>query len=89
MHEHRDDTIATIIFQDGIGGLEIQDQQTGQWFAVPANETIVMWGRAGEAFSGGVVRAVDHRVNTIAMARRTSTILFIGGGRLGAMETFG
>ena len=77
MGEHRDETIATIIFQDGIGGLEIQDQRTGQWFAVPGNEVIVMWGRAGEAFSGGIVKAVNHRVNTIATTRRTSAIAFI------------
>jgi 2OG-Fe(II) oxygenase superfamily len=78
MQEHRDDTIATIIFQDGIGGLEIQDQRTGQWFSVPGNEVIVMWGRAGEAFSGGIVRAVNHRVTTIATTRRMSAIAFIG-----------
>jgi len=75
---HRDGSIATIIFQDGTGGLEIQDNRTGQWVGIPGNEVVLMWGRSGEVFSGGEVKAVNHRVNTIATERRTPAIVFIG-----------
>jgi isopenicillin N synthase-like dioxygenase len=67
-----------VIFQDGNGGLEIQDQRMGQWFAVLGKEVVLMWGRAGEGLLDGIVRAVNHRVNTIPTVRRTSAIAFIG-----------
>lgn len=40
--EHRDPGTATIIFQDGSGGLEIQDPLSGVWRSVPGDETVVM-----------------------------------------------
>jgi len=75
--EHRDGGTATIIFQDGSGGLEIQDPQTETWHTVPPNETVVMWGRAGHLFSGGRIRAVNHRVQGIPTNRRNVAVCFI------------
>lgn len=75
--EHRDAGTATIIFQDGSGGLEIQDPQTETWHTVPPHETVVMWGRAGHLFSGGRIRAVNHRVRDIPTHRRNVAVCFI------------
>ena len=75
--EHRDAGTATIIFQDGSGGLEIQDPQTETWHTVPPNEIVVMWGRAGHLFSGGRIRAVNHRVRDIPTSRRNVAVCFI------------
>jgi len=40
--EHGDYGTATIIFQDGSGGLEFQDPQTDEWHAVPGHETVIV-----------------------------------------------
>ena len=74
---HKDLTTFTIIFQDGSGGLEIQNPTTGQWNPVPGNETLVMWGRASEVLSGGYIRAANHRVAPIHSMRRNVLILFV------------
>lgn len=76
--EHRDASIATIIFQDGSGGLEMHDPATGQWYPVPGHETVVMWGRSGHVFSGGRIKAANHRVTAIPSLRRNSAVVFIG-----------
>lgn len=60
--EHRDPSTATIIFQDGSVELEVQDPSIGEWRAVPSHETVIMWGRCGQVFSGGRVKAVNNRV---------------------------
>ena len=75
--EHRDPSTATIIFQDGSGGLEVQDPYSGVWRAVPGNETVIMWGLSGQLFSGGRVKAVNHRVRSIPSFRRNSAVFFI------------
>jgi 2OG-Fe(II) oxygenase superfamily len=75
--EHRDAGTATIIFQDGSGGLEIQNPTTNTWHTVPPYETVVMWGRAGHLFSGGRIRAVNHRVRDIPTARRNVAVCFV------------
>lgn len=75
--EHRDAGTATIIFQDGSGGLEIQNPTTETWHTVPPYETVVMWGRAGHLFSGGRIRAVNHRVRDIPTSRRNVAVCFI------------
>jgi 2OG-Fe(II) oxygenase superfamily len=75
--EHRDLSMATIIFQDGAGGLEIQDPATGEWLPVPPNETVLMWGNCGMVLSGGRINAANHRVNAIPSHRRNSAVCFI------------
>lgn len=75
--EHRDLSMATIIFQDGAGGLEIQDPETGKWLPVPPHETVLMWGNCGTVLSGGRIVAANHRVNAIPSQRRNSAVCFI------------
>jgi len=75
---HRDGSMATIIFQDGTGGLEIQDPITSDWIAVPGNETVLMWGSSGAILSGGRITACHHRVMPIHSNRRNVAVIFIG-----------
>jgi isopenicillin N synthase-like dioxygenase len=75
--EHRDPNTATIIFQDGSGGLEIQDPSSGVWRSVPGDETVVMWGRSGHVLSGRRIAAVNHRVSAIQSTRRNTAVCFI------------
>lgn len=75
--EHTDYGTATIIFQDGSGGLEVQDPSTKEWRAVPGYETVVMWGWCGHILSGGKIRAVKHRIQTVHSTRRNTAVCFI------------
>lgn len=75
--EHRDYGTATIIFQDGSGGLEFQDPQTKEWRPVPGHETVIVWGWSGHVLSGGKVVAVKHRVKSIGRPRRNTAVCFI------------
>jgi len=75
--DHRDYGTATLIFQDGTGGLEFQDPLSKEWLPIPGNETVLMWGWCGHTLSGGKIRAVRHRVKTIQSARRNTAVCFI------------
>lgn len=75
--EHTDYGTATIIFQDGSGGLEFQDSSTNEWCAIPGNETVIVWGWCGHVLSGGKIRASKHRVQTVHSARRNALVCFI------------
>ena len=75
---HRDGSVATIIFQDGTGGLEVQDSVTGEWIPVPGGETVLMWGSSGAILSGGRIIACHHRVMPIHSQRRNVAVVFIG-----------
>jgi isopenicillin N synthase-like dioxygenase len=75
--DHRDYGTATLIFQDGSGGLEFQDSLTKEWLPIPGNETVLMWGWCGHVLSGGKIRTVRHRVKTIDSARRNTAVCFI------------
>jgi hypothetical protein len=73
---HRDLSTATIIFQDGSGGLEVQSP-TGEWCSVPGHETVIMWGQSGQILSGDRIKAVYHRVTAIPSARRNVAVVFL------------
>jgi len=75
--EHRDYGTATLIFQDGLGGLEFEDPSTKQWLPIPGNETVLVWGWCGHVLSGGKIRVVKHRVKAIESARRNTAICFL------------
>jgi isopenicillin N synthase-like dioxygenase len=75
--EHRDYGTATIIFQDGSGGLEFQDPQTDEWHSVPGHETVIVWGWSGHVLSGGKAVAIKHRVKSIGGPRRNTAVWFI------------
>jgi hypothetical protein len=73
---HRDGSTATIIFQDGSGGLEVQSP-SGQWCAVPGHETVIMWGHCGQMLSGDRIKAAYHRVTSIPSVRRNVAVIFL------------
>jgi isopenicillin N synthase-like dioxygenase len=73
---HRDLSTATIIFQDGSGGLEVQSP-TGEWYSIPGHETVIMWGQCGRILSGDRIKAVYHRVTAIPSARRNVAAIFL------------
>jgi hypothetical protein len=73
---HRDLSTATIIFQDGSGGLEVQSP-SGEWCSVPGHETVIMWGQCGQILSGDRIKAAYHRVRSIPSARRNTAVIFL------------
>lgn len=75
--EHTDYGTATIIFQDGSGGLEFQDPSTKEWCAVPGHETVIVWGWCGHILSGGKITPAKHRVQTVHVNRRNTAVCFI------------
>lgn len=73
---HRDGSTATIIFQDGSGGLEVQSP-SGEWCSVPGHETVIMWGHCGQILSGDRIKAAYHRVTSIPSVRRNVAVIFL------------
>jgi isopenicillin N synthase-like dioxygenase len=73
---HRELSTATIIFQDGSEGLEVQSP-TGEWCSVPGHETVIIWGRCGQILSGGRIKAAYHRVTSIPSARRNIAVILL------------
>lgn len=61
---HKDTGFLTVLFQDGVGGLQGQDPVTGQWIETrPIPETfIVTMGESIEKLTGGLYHATVHRV---------------------------
>ncbi|RDA82872.1 hypothetical protein CP532_0396 [Ophiocordyceps camponoti-leonardi (nom. inval.)] len=64
--EHTDFGTITLLFQDTVGGLEIEDQdEPGRYFAVPcddASEMIVNVGDCLQRWTNGRFRSASHRV---------------------------
>jgi isopenicillin N synthase-like dioxygenase len=60
---HVDSGFATLLAQDGVPGLEVEDR-TGAWISVPPTEgtLVVNFGKLLERWTGGRVRATRHRV---------------------------
>jgi isopenicillin N synthase-like dioxygenase len=60
---HVDSGLVTLLAQDGVAGLEVEDR-TGQWVGVPPTEgsLVVNFGKLLERWTGGTVRATRHRV---------------------------
>ncbi len=61
---HVDSGIFTVLYQDKIGGLQVQNRKTKKWHDVPFNEKalVVNTGRALEFLSKGKFKATNHRV---------------------------
>lgn len=75
---HRDYGTFSIIFQDGIQGLEIEDPANpGVWQPIPADATVVLCGWCAHIISGGELNAVRHRVRRKPGTRRLSAVLFV------------
>jgi isopenicillin N synthase-like dioxygenase len=60
---HVDSGLVTLLAQDGVAGLEVQDRAE-TWIGVPPTEgtLVVNFGKLLERWSGGGVRATRHRV---------------------------
>ncbi len=61
---HVDSGIFTILYQDKIGGLQVQNRKNKKWHNVPFNKKafVVNTGRALEYLSKGKFKATNHRV---------------------------
>ena len=61
---HVDSGIFTVLYQDKIGGLQVQNKNNEKWYDVPFNEKalVVNTGRALEFLSKGRFKATNHRV---------------------------
>ena len=60
---HVDSGFVTLLAQDGVAGLEVEDR-AGNWIGVAPNEgtLVVNFGKLLERWTGGKVRATRHRV---------------------------
>jgi isopenicillin N synthase-like dioxygenase len=60
---HADSGFVTLLAQDGVAGLEVENR-AGQWIPVPPSEgtLVVNFGKLLERWTGGRVRATKHRV---------------------------
>ena len=60
---HADSGFVTLLAQDGVAGLEVEDR-TGTWIGVPPTEgtLVVNFGKLLERWTSGRVRATRHRV---------------------------
>lgn len=74
---HTDYGSLTLLVQDGVGGLEVQ-QRDGHWVAVPAipDTVIVNVGDLMARWTNGVLRAAPHRVVSPASGGRRYAIAF-------------
>ncbi len=61
---HVDSGVFTILYQDRMGGLQVQNRKTKKWYDVPFNRKalVVNTGRALEFLSKGKFKATNHRV---------------------------
>jgi len=83
--EHRDFGTLTLIFQDGMGGLEVQVGD--KWVPVPPKDTVLLFGWCSKVRSNDRIPAALHRVVDSPVAdknsvvpRRTTAILFVAPG---------
>ena len=61
---HVDSGVFTVLYQDKIGGLQVQNRKSKKWYNVPFNNKalVVNTGRAMEFLSKGKYKATNHRV---------------------------
>ena len=61
---HVDSGIFTVLYQDKMGGLQVQSRKNNKWYDVPFNKKalVVNTGRALEFLSKGKFKATNHRV---------------------------
>ena len=61
---HVDSGIFTVLYQDKVGGLQVQNRKNKKWHDVPFNRNalVVNTGRALEYLSKGKFKATNHRV---------------------------
>tara|TARA_B100001540_G_scaffold310192_1_gene327590 strand:- start:466 stop:1428 length:963 start_codon:yes stop_codon:yes gene_type:complete len=61
---HVDSGVFTVLYQDKVGGLQVQNRKNKKWYNVPFNSDalVVNTGRALEFLSRGKFKATNHRV---------------------------
>lgn len=67
---HVDSGIVTLLAQDGVGGLQAKNR-AGSWIDIPAADDalVVNFGRLLELWTGGSIRATEHRVLSTGQER--------------------
>ena len=72
--EHFDSGLITLLYQDNVGGLEVQRPSDGKWIPIaPQDDVFVInTGRAMERITNGVAHATKHRVRIGAFPWRTT-----------------
>lgn len=62
--EHFDSGLITLLYQDNVGGLEVQRPSDGKWIPIaPQDDVFVInTGRAMERITNGEAHATKHRV---------------------------
>ena len=70
---HSDWGSLTILFQDGVGGLEVVDRRTGGWIDVPAipGTYVVNIGDLMSRWTNGAWHSTKHRVRVPPLATRS------------------
>ncbi|GME64274.1 Isopenicillin N synthase [Neofusicoccum parvum] len=78
---HTDFGITTLLLTDGHPGLEVLNQSTGQWVAVPPNEDayVVNVGDMLQQITGGYFKSNVHRVLNLGDEDRYSVPYFFDG----------
>ncbi len=77
---HVDSGIVTLLAQDGVGGLQAKNT-AGSWIDIPAADSalVVNFGRLLELWTGGSIRATEHRVLSTGQERYSIPFFFEPG----------
>lgn len=77
---HTDFGVITLLLTDGLPGLQVQNQNTGQWVSVPPDENafVVNVGDMLQQITGGYFKSNLHRVLNLGDADRHSVPYFFG-----------
>ncbi|KAK7537202.1 uncharacterized protein J3D65DRAFT_624737 [Phyllosticta citribraziliensis] len=78
---HTDFGVITLLLTDGLPGLQVQNQTTGQWVSVPPDENafVVNVGDMLQQITGGYFKSNLHRVLNLGDADRYSVPYFFDG----------
>ncbi|CBY34201.1 unnamed protein product [Oikopleura dioica] len=89
--EHFDSGIITLLYQDDVGGLEVQNPHNNEWIPVKPvpGSLIVNTGRAFERMSNGRAKATKHRVRFTPNITRFSIPYFVQPNPEGEFWPFG
>ena len=72
--EHFDSGLITLLYQDNVGGLEVQRPSDGKWIPIAPQEDVfvINTGRAMERITNGEAHATKHRVRIgVSLGLRT------------------
>jgi len=76
--EHFDSGLITLLYQDNVGGLEVQRPSDGKWIPIAPQEDVfvINTGRAMERITNGEAHATKHRVRFQPNTERRSIPYF-------------